>query len=46
MRLQIFVRDGLFERLSPIGLTQKEKYRVSFPVGIKNIVSRHLEYCR
>ena len=40
------MRDGLFKRPSLIGLGQKGKYRVSFSVSIKNIVSKHLEYCK
>ena len=40
----ILVRDDLFEKSSLIVLAQKRKYRVSFSVGIKNIVSGRLEY--
>ena len=43
---QNLVRDRLFERSYLIGLAQKEKYRVSFSVGIKGIISRHFEYCK
>ena len=42
---QIAVSDGLFERPSLIRLAYKGKYSGSFSVGIKNIVSRPLEYC-
>ena len=43
---QILVKDGFFERSSLIGLTHKEKCRVSYSVGIKDIVSNHLRYCK
>ena len=39
------MRDNFFERLFLIGLAQIGKDKVSFSVGIKNIVSSHLE-CR
>ena len=42
---QIFGRDIVFERPFLIRLAKKGKYIVSFSGGIKNIVSRHLEYC-
>ena len=35
-------RDGFFERPSLIWLAQKEKYRLSFSVCIKNIVNMYL----
>ena len=44
-KIQIFVRDGLFERPCLTRQVQKGKYIVSFSVGIKNI-SMHLEYCK
>ena len=32
--------------ISLIGLAHKEKYRVTYPVDIKDIESRYLRYCK
>ena len=44
--LYIYKNTDSCERPSLIGLAQKGKYRVNFLVCIKNIICRHLEYCK